>query len=150
VGFVPARFTLHVTNLRTGSDFAVRPPRNWVPPTLTYPPPAASFDPTGQRLVLPLDRVSAGNVNAEALFVLDTTSRTLRMIPGKPLPFPITAIRVTDTLIGSWDQHGLLWVLATSPYNGYYQLGFWTGTGPLHAFQIAQGSPVALLARGSS
>jgi hypothetical protein len=142
-------FRLHVTNLRTGSDVTVPLPRNWVPPTLTYPPPPASFDPTGQRLVLPLDRVSAGNVNAEALFVLDTTSRTLRMIPGKPLSFPISATGVADTLVGSWDQHGLLWALAMSPYYGYYQLGFWTGTGPMHTFQIAQGSPTALLARGS-
>jgi hypothetical protein len=72
------------------------------------------------------------------------------MIPSKPLPYPLSAAAVADTLVGSWDQHGLLWVLAMSPYAGYYQLGFWTGAGPLHAFQIEQGSPVALLAFGSS
>jgi hypothetical protein len=143
-------FTLHVTNLRTGSDVAVRLPRTWVPPSLSYPPPPASFDPTGQRLILPLDRTdSSGNVNAEGMFVVDTVTRTLRMIPGRPLPFPLSATGVADTLVGSWDQRGDAWVLAMSPYYGYYQLGFWTGTGPLHAFQIAPGSPTALLARGS-
>jgi len=141
---------LHVTDLRTGSDVAIPLPRNWVPSSLTYPPPPASFDQTGRRLVLPLDRTdSSGNVNAEALFVADTATRAMRMIPSKPLPYPLSATGVADTLVGSWDPHGLLWVLAMSPYYGYYQLGFWSGTGPVHTFQIAQGSPVALLARGS-
>jgi hypothetical protein len=142
---------LHITDLRTGSDAEVLLPRNWVAPSLTYPPPPASFDQAGQRLALPLDRTdSAGNVNAAALFVVDIAARTLRMIPSKPLPFPLSAAGIADTLVGSWDQHGLLWVLAMSPYYGYYQLGFWTGAGPLHTFQIARGSPMALLARGPS
>jgi len=40
-------------------------------------------------------------------------------------------------------------VLAMSPDNGYYQLGFWTGAGPLRTFAPAQGSPMALSAPGS-
>jgi hypothetical protein len=52
-------------------------------------------------------------------------------------------------LAGSWDRQGLLWVLASSPDNGYYQLGFWTGSGPLRTFAPAQGSPMALSAPGS-
>jgi hypothetical protein len=35
-------------------------------------------------------------------------------------------------------------VLAMNPYYGYYQLGFWTGDGPLHTFKVAQRSPMAL------
>jgi hypothetical protein len=143
---------LHVTDLRTGADVAVPLPRNWVPPSLTYPSPPANFDPTGRRLALPLYRTdSSGNVTAEALFVVDAATRTLRMIPSTPLPYPLSPAAIADTLVGSWDQHGRLWVLAMSPsYYGYYQLGFWTGDGPLHAFQIEQGSPDTLLAFGSS
>jgi hypothetical protein len=141
---------LHVTDLRTGSDVTVPLPTNWLPASQTYPPPAASFDPSGRRLVLPLDRVdSSGNVTAEDLFVADTATRTLRMIPGKPLPVPSTVTMPAYQLAGAWDSGGLLWVLATSPYNGYYQLGFWTGAGPPHRFAPAQGSPMALSAPGS-
>jgi hypothetical protein len=141
---------LHVTDLRTGSDAAVPLPRNWTPPPETYPPPPASFDPSGRRLVLPLDRVdSSGNTTAEDMFVADTATRTLRMIPGKPLPLPLSSTTQADQLVGAWDSDGLLWVLAMSPYNGYYQLGFWTGVGPLHTFAPARGSPMALSATGS-
>jgi hypothetical protein len=35
-----------------------------------------------------------------------------------------------------------------SPDNGYYQLGSWTGAGPLRTFTPAQGSPTALSAPG--
>jgi hypothetical protein len=139
---------LHVTDLRTGSDVAVPLPANWQPLSQGYPGPQASFDPSGRRLVLALDRIdSAGEATAENLFVADTATRTLRMIPGKPLA--ISTAAQADQLAGVWDSGGLLWVLATSPDYGYYQLGFWTGAGPLHAFAPARGSPVALSAPGS-
>jgi hypothetical protein len=35
-----------------------------------------------------------------------------------------------------------------SPDNGYYQLGSWTGAGPLRTFTPAQGNPTALAAPG--
>ena len=81
----PRRFTswcnasascrLHVTDLATGTDAAV-PLRELAPVSVTYPPPSASFDPSGQRLVLPLDRVdSSGNATAEALFIASTAPR---------------------------------------------------------------------------
>jgi hypothetical protein len=72
------------------------------------------------------------------------------MIPGEPLPLPVSASSLADTLVGSWDQYGRLWVLAMSPGNSYYQLAFWTGAGPLHTFQIAQGLPTALSFPGPS
>jgi hypothetical protein len=141
---------LHVADLNTGTDFAVRLPQGWGPPSETYPPSPASFDPSGLRLVLTLDRVdSSGNAVAENLFVVDIASRTIRMIPGGALPLPTSATTVADPLVGSWDRQGLLWVLAMSPYRGYYQLGFWTGAGPLHTFAPAYGSPMALSAPGS-
>jgi hypothetical protein len=141
---------LDVTDLTTGTDTAVELPRTWVPPSQAYPPPPASFDPSGQQLAFPLDRVdAAGNTTAEDLFVADTATGTLRVIPGRPLPgaSPPTTQRIQ--LAGSWDRQGLLWVLAMSPDNGYYQLGSWTGAGPLRTFAPAQGSPMALSAPGS-
>jgi hypothetical protein len=140
---------LHVTDLNTGTDFAVPLPQAWEPPSETYPPSPASFDPSGLRLVLTLDRVdSSGNAVAESLFVIDIPNRTMQMV-GRPLPLPSSATSVADSLVGSWDRHGLLWVLAMNPYSGYYQLGFWTGKGPLHTFAPTYGSPMALSAPGS-
>ena len=141
---------LHVTDLTTGADAAVPLPAHWVPLSQTYPPPTASFDPSGQRLVLPLGRVdSSGNTTAEDLFVADTAAGTQRMIPGKPLSLPSPATTQDIQLAGAWDRQGLLWVLAMKPYDGYYQLGFWTGAGPLRTFAPAHGSPMALSAPGS-
>jgi hypothetical protein len=140
---------LHITDLRTGSDVTVPVPAHWAPPSETYPPPSASFDPTGHRLVLPLDRAdSSGNLNAQDLFVVDTTTRTMRMILTKPLPITSSGNLQPDTLAGSWDSRGRLWVLVMSPADSYYQLGYWTGAGPLHTLPIAQGLPTTLVAPG--
>jgi hypothetical protein len=140
---------LHVTDLATGADAAVPLPGNWLPVSVTYPPPSASFDPSGQRLVLPLDRVdSSGNATAEALFIASTATKTLRMIPGTELSFSSLPASQPIQMIGAWDQQGLLWVLASSPDEGYYQLGYWTGAGPLRTFGPARGGPVALTAPG--
>jgi hypothetical protein len=141
---------LHVTDLRTGTDVVMPLPTRWLPPSGTYPPPAAVFDPPARHLVLLLDRVDvAGNTTAEDLFVADTATGTLRMIPGKPLALPSAAMTLANPLTGSWDRQGLLWVLAANPYTGRYQLGFWTGAGPLQTFASAPGSPVTLSAPGS-
>jgi hypothetical protein len=142
---------LHVTDLATGTDAAVQLPGNWLPVSVTYPPPSASFDPSGQRLVLPLDRVdSSGNATAEALFIASTATKTLRMIPGTSLSFSALPASQPIQLVGAWDRQGLLWVLASSPDEGYYQLGYWTGAGPLRTFGPARGGPVALTAPGPS
>ena len=142
---------LHVTDLTTGADAAVPLPGDWAPTAEIYPPPPASFDQSGSRLVLPLDRInSSGNVTAEALFVADTATRTLRIIPGTSLSISSLPAIQPIQLVGSWDRQGLLWVLASNPYEGYYQLGYWTGAGPLRTFTLASGSPIALAAPGSS
>jgi hypothetical protein len=140
---------LHVTDLTTGTDAAIPMPGNWLPVSVTYPPPSASFDPSGQRLVLPLDRVdSSGNATAEALFIASTATKTLRMIPGTPLSFSSLPASQPIQLVGAWDRQGLLWVLASNPDEGYYQLGYWTGAGPLRTFAPARGGPLALTAPG--
>lgn len=142
---------LDVTDLTTGTDAAVELPRTWVPPSETYPPPPASFDPSGQQLAFPLDRVdAAGTTTAEDLFVADTATGTLRVVPGRSSTVASSPTTKPVQLAGSWDRQGLLWVLAMSTDNGYYQLGFWTGGGPLRTFAPAQGSPIALSAPGSS
>jgi hypothetical protein len=141
---------LHVTDLATGTDAAVELPRTWVPPSDTYPPPPASFDPSGRQLAFPLNRVdAAGTTTAEDLFVADIATGTLRVVPGRPLPLASSPTTQRVQLASSWDRQGQLWVLAMSPDNGYYQLGFWTGAGPLRTFAPAQGSPMALSAPGS-
>ncbi|HEV3293700.1 MAG TPA: hypothetical protein VG123_32370, partial [Streptosporangiaceae bacterium] len=138
---------LHVTDLTAGTDAALPLPRHWQPPLRVYPPPPASFDPAGQRLVLPLDRVdSAGNITAQSLFI--AADGMLRETPGRLRLPPATAATAGVVLAGTWDRRGVLWVLATNPGSGYYQLGFWAGTGPLRTFAPAPGSPVTLSAPG--
>ena len=142
---------MHVTDLTTGADTAASMPANWFPVSETYPPLSASFDPSGHRLVLSLDRVDpSGSATAEALFIADLATRTLRMIPGTSLLLSSLPASQPIQLVGAWDRQGLLWVLASNPDEGYYQLGYWTGAGPLRTFALAPGSPVALTAPGSS
>jgi hypothetical protein len=145
-GTCAASCQLHVTDLTTGVDSTVPIPGDWALPSETYPPPAASFDRSGQLLVLPLDRVdAASDVTGESLFIVSTATRTLRMVPGTSVPVSsVSAVELAD----SWDRQGLLWVLASSA-EGYYQLGYSTGTGPLRTLAPAEGSPVALSAPGS-
>jgi hypothetical protein len=138
---------LHVTDLTTGTDAALPLPRNWQPPPSGYPLPPASFDPAGQRLVLPLARMdSEGNITAQGLFI--AANGMLRETPGRLRLPPLAAATAGVVLAGAWDRRGVLWVLATNPTSGYHQLGFWTGTGPLRTFAPAQGSPVTLSAPG--
>ena len=140
---------LHVTDMTTGADAVVSMPRDWYPVSQTYPPPSASFDPSGQRLVLPLDRSdSSGNVTAEALFVISTATGTVHMIPGTSLHFSSLPEAQPIQLAGAWDRQGMLWVMASNPDQGYYQLGYWTGSGPLRPFAPASGGPLALTPPG--
>jgi hypothetical protein len=138
---------LHVTDLPTGTDAALPLPRNWQPPLRAYPPPPASFDPAGLRLVLPLDRVdSEGNITAQALFI--AANGALRQTPGRLRLSSSAAATQGVVLAGAWDRQGVLWALATNPDSGYYQLGFWTGIGPVRTLAPALGSPVTLSAPG--
>jgi hypothetical protein len=140
---------LHVTDMTTGADAVVSMPRDWFPVSQTYPPPSASFDPSGQRLVLPLDRSdSSGNVTAEALFVISTATGTVHMIPGTSLHFASLPEAQPIQLVGAWDRQGMLWVMASNPDQGYYQLGYWTGSGPLRTFAPASGGPLVLTPPG--
>ncbi len=138
---------LHITDLTTGTSTALPLPRHWQPPPPAYPPPPASFDPAGQRLVLPLNRVdSAGNITAQRLFI--AAHGMLRETPGRLRLPPSAAAAYGVVLAGAWDRRGVLWALASDPASGYHQLGFWAGAGPLRTFAPARGSPVTLTAPG--
>jgi hypothetical protein len=139
-------------DLDTGANAGVTLPAHWSAASETYPPLAASFDPSGRRFVLPLDRTdSSGNVIAEDLFVADTATGTLRMIPGQPPPQPSVVLATQPVqLAAAWDRQGLLWILAMNPDTGYYQLGSWTGGGPLRTLAPARGPPITLSPPGSA
>jgi len=143
-----ARCPLHLTGLRAGEAVTIQVPAGWWP--MSYQQQPVAFDRSGTRFVLPLERVdSSGNPTAEALYLFDATTKTVRAVPGGPSasdqPFGLGSPGIQ--LSGAWDQQGLLWVLATSGY-GYFQLGYWTGTGPLHVYRPIDGNPTAIAAPG--
>jgi hypothetical protein len=145
----PARCPLHLTGLQTGAAMTIRVPAGWWQP-MQYQEPVA-FDRSGTRLALPLERVDpSGNPVAEDLYLIDAATGTARAVPGGPSASdqPLGLGNPGIQLTGAWDQAGRLWVLATSGY-GYFQLGYWTGTGPLHVYPPIQGNPAALAAPGT-
>jgi hypothetical protein len=77
-------------------------------------------------------------------------TKTLHMIPGTSLAFSSLPAAQPIQLVGAWDRQGLLWVLASSPDEGYYQLGYWTGAGPLRTFVLTRGGPLAMTPPGTS
>jgi hypothetical protein len=144
-GSCPVHCVLHLTGLGAGRAVTVAVPPGWWP--ALYQQPVAA-DTSGQQLVIPLDRVSSGGyLAAEDLYVIDIAARTMRQVPGGPYAIP-QAPGPGDpgiTLGGAWDQHGRLWVLAGWG-DGYFQLGYWTGTGPLRVYPPMPGNPVAISA----
>jgi hypothetical protein len=148
-GLCPARCPLHLTGLRAGVSVIIGVPAGWWQP-MQYQQPVA-FDPSGTRLALPLERLEiSGSPVAEDLYLIDAATGTARAVPGGPRASdqPLGLGNPGVQLSGAWDRHGRLWVLASSGY-GYFQLGYWTGTGPLHVYQPIQGNPAALAAPGT-
>ncbi len=143
---------LEITDLRTGREITIALPGNWG--TCCGSGGAGAFDASGQRLALTLTRSSrSGAALAQDVFMVDIATGTVIGMPGGVLPAGgdgITAPAVQ--MAAAWDRQGLLWVLASSSgddsRHGYYQLGYWTGAGPLHTFAPARGSPTALSAPG--
>jgi len=145
----PARCPLHLTGLQTGAARTIRVPAGWWQP-MQYQQPVA-FDRSGTRFVISLERVdTSGNLVAEDLYLIDAATGTARAVPGGPSASdqPLGLGNPGVQLTGAWDQAGRLWVLATSGY-GYFQLGYWTGTGPLHVYPPIEGNPTALAAPGT-
>lgn len=142
-----SRCRVHLTDLRAGGAITIPLPAGWWP--VRYQEPVAS-DASGQRLVIPLDRVGTGGYPAaEDLYVIDLAARAMRQVPGGPYaaPQPPGLGDPGVTLASAWDQRGRLWVLAGSG-DGYFQLGYWAGTGPLRVYPPMRGNPVAISAPG--
>ena len=81
------RCPLHVTDVRGGPDAEIPLPAH----TAINPDDTSDFDPSGQRLALPLDTIDHQGAEAGTyVYVADTGARTLARVPGPPVP--VTAL----------------------------------------------------------
>jgi hypothetical protein len=133
---------LHVTAVRGGPDTQIALP----PHTVVDPNDTADFDPAGQRLALPLDTIGPqGSVTGTSVYVADLATRVLTLVPGGAVPvtalpavlgaFPAGSPAVVSA---RWSADGTgLWIVATDGL--YFQVGYWTGHGPLRVLQPQAG-----------
>jgi len=133
---------LHVTDLRGGPDTQIALP----PHTVIDPGDTSDFDPAGQRLALPLDITDhQGAITGTYVYVADLGARKLIRLPGGPIPvatlpavlgaFPAGS---SDVICARWSVDGSgLWIVATDGL--YFQVGYWTGHGPLRVLQPQTG-----------
>ena len=138
----PLDCPLHVTDVRGGPDIQVALP----PRTVIDPGDTSDFDPAGQRLALPLDITDHhGAITGTYVYVADLGARKLIRLPGGPIPvatlpavlgaFPAGA---SDVICARWSVDGSgLWIVATDGL--YFQVGYWTGHGPLRVLQPQAG-----------
>jgi hypothetical protein len=138
----PGRCPLHVTDLRGGRGIEISLP----PHTAINPDDTPDFDPSGQRLALPLDTIDhQGLATGTYVYVADISARTLIRVPGGPIPvsalppvlgaFPAGA---SDVVSARWAANDSgLWIVATDGL--FFQAAYWTGTGPLHVLQPQAG-----------
>lgn len=136
----PAACLLHITDLRGGPGTQIALP----PGTALDSNDTSDFDPADQRLSLPLDTIDGhGTITGTSVYVADLRARKLIKIPGGPIPvaalpavlgaFPAGS---SDVVCVRWDGSGL-WIVATDGL--YFQVGYWTGHGPLRVLQPQAG-----------
>ena len=129
------RCPLHVTDVRGGPDAVIPLPAH----TAINPDDTSDFDPSGQRLALPLDTIDHQGAEAGTyVYVADTGARTLARVPGPPVP--VTALPAvpgafpagsSNVVSACWATDGPgLWIVASDGL--FFQLAYWTGHGPLH------------------
>ena len=129
------RCPLHVTDVRGGPDAVIPLPAH----TAINPDDTSDFDPSGQRLALPLDTIDHQGAEAGTyVYVADTGARTLARVPGPPVP--VTALPAvpgafpagsSNVVSARWATDGPgLWIVASDGL--FFQLGYWTGHGPVH------------------
>jgi hypothetical protein len=130
----PVDCPLHVTDVRGGPDTQIALP----PHTAIDSDDTSDFDPTGQRLALPLDTTDhQGAITGTYVYVADLSARKLIKVPGGPVPvatlppvlgaFPAGS---SDVVCARWSADGSgLWIVATDGL--YFQAGYWTGHGAL-------------------
>jgi hypothetical protein len=138
----PLDCPLHVTDLRGGPDTQIALP----PHTVINSGDTSDFDPAGQRLALPLDIIDhQGAITGTYVYVADLGARKLTRVPGGPIPvatlpavlgaFPAGS---SDVICARWSVDGSgLWIVATDGL--YFQVGYWTGHGPLRVLQTQTG-----------
>jgi hypothetical protein len=133
---------LHVTDVRGGPDTQIALP----PHTVVDSDDTSDFDPAGQRLALPLDITDQqGAITGTYVYVADLTARELSRVPGAPIP--VTALPPvlgafpagsSDVVCARWSADGSgLWIVATDGL--YFQVGYWTGHGPLRVLRPQAG-----------
>jgi hypothetical protein len=133
---------LHVTDVRGGPDTQIAlPPRTAIDSGDT-----SDFDPAGQRLAIPLDTTDRrGAITGTYVYVADLSARKLIRVPGAPIPLAtlpavLGAIPAgsSDVVCARWSADGSgLWIVATDGL--YFQVGYWTGHGPLRVLQPQSG-----------
>ena len=106
----------------------------------------SDFDPSGQRLALPLDTTDhQGSITGTYVYVADLSARKLIRVPGGPIPvatlpavmgaFPAGS---SDVVCARWSADGSgLWIVATDGL--FFQAGYWTGHGQLRVLQPQAG-----------
>jgi hypothetical protein len=133
---------LQVTDVRGGPDIQIPLP----PHTVVDSNDTSDFDPAGQRLAIPLDTTDEqGAITGTYVYVADLRTRKLVRVPGAPIPlatlppvmgaFPAGS---SDVVCARWSADGPgLWIVATDGL--YFQVGYWTGHGPLRVLQPQAG-----------
>ena len=133
---------LHVSDVRGGPDTQIALP----PHTAIDSDDTSDFDPAGQRLALPLDTTDhQGAITGTYVYVADLSARKLIKVPGGPVPvatlppvlgaFPAGS---SNVVCARWSADGSgLWIVATDGL--YFQVGYWTGHGPLRVLQPQAG-----------
>ena len=138
----PLDCPLHVTDVRGGPDTQIALP----PHAVIDSDDTSDFDLTGQRLALPLDTTDhQGAITGTYIYVADLSARKLIRVPGGPIPvatlpavlgaFPAGS---SNVVCARWSADGSgLWIVATDGL--YFQVGYWTGHGPLRVLQPQAG-----------
>jgi hypothetical protein len=133
---------LHVTDLRGGPGVQIALPPHTVLDLADTP----DFDQAGRRFALLLDTIDhRGAATGTYVYVADISARTLTRVPGGPIPlaalpavpgaFPAGS---SDVVSARWAADGSgLWIVATDGL--YFQVAYWTGTGPLHVLRPQAG-----------
>jgi hypothetical protein len=133
---------LHVTDVQGGPDTQIALPAH----TVVDSNDTSDFDPAGQRLAIPLDTTnSQGAITGTNVYVADLATRKLTRVPGAPIPLATLPAVVgafpagsSDVVCARWSADGSgLWIVATDGL--YFQVGYWTGRGPLRVLQPQAG-----------
>ena len=138
----PLDCPLHVTDVRGGPDTQIALP----PHAVIDSGDTSGFDPAGQRLALPLDITDdQGAITGTYVYVADLSARKLIRVPGGPIPVATLPAVLgalpagsSDVVSARWSVDGSgLWIVATDGL--YFQVGYWTGHGPLRVLQPQAG-----------